>query len=83
MNNNLTFAQFERVLTELGFRKKSVPKTGIAYVHSPTDTIVLVRKHKPSETVPWHVLAAARVQLDGRGVIEAEEFDRMLHAAAA
>ena len=43
----------------------------------------MVRLHKVSEAVPWHVMAYVRQQLDGRGVIEAEDFDALLHIAAA
>lgn len=82
-SKSITFAQFEQVLTGLGFRRKAVPEKGIAYVHAATDTIILVRAHKPSEPVPWHILASSRVQLDGRGVIAAADFDEMLKAAAA
>jgi hypothetical protein len=83
MNRQITFARFEQIITKLGFAKKMGPQKGVAYFHSPTDTILLVRSHKPSDLVPWHVLASSRVQLDGRGIVSAEEYERMLETAAA
>ena len=83
MNKTVTFAQLEHILTELGFVKNVVPKTGVAYEHPPTQTLFVVRLHKPDEIVPGKVLLAAQLQLDGRGVIEAAEFEQMLRNVAA
>jgi hypothetical protein len=79
----ITFGQFESVLKELGFRRRSVPGTGIAYVRPDMKEFLLVRFHKSSEEVPWHVLAPARRHLDSWGIIDAADFDAMLQSAAA
>jgi predicted RNA binding protein YcfA (HicA-like mRNA interferase family) len=79
----ITFTQYESVLKELGFSKKVIPKSHVRYDHTPSETILLVRLHKPSKELPWHVKADARPQLSERGVIEAEEFEARLRALAA
>lgn len=80
----ITFAQFDRIMAQLGFDKTVLPdRKGAVYKHAPTKTIFPVRPHKPSDYVPDYYLAGARSQFDGRGIIDAEEFEEMLRAAAA
>lgn len=76
----LTFRHYETVLKELGFQRKDVPGTGVAYVHPGIKEFLAVRAHTSDEVVPWHVVAAARRHLDSWGIISATEFDAMLQA---
>ena len=83
MTNRISFAQMDRILQDAGFQKTVIPGKGIAYHHAPTDTLFPVRLHKPNEMVPDYLLAAARSQLDGRGIMDAANFEELLKAAAA
>jgi hypothetical protein len=83
MNSSVTFNQLETVLTDLGFHKKTIPETGVAYEHPFTETLLVVREHRPDEIVPWHVLASTRHHLEWRGVIEPADFEKRLKAIAA
>jgi len=78
----ITFSQLDQVLKELGFCKKVVPDTGVAYKHSPSGLVLAVRLHKPNEVVPDYVMVATRGQLDRHGVIETKDFEEMLKATA-
>lgn len=82
-NNRITFAQFEKALKQLGFRKKTVPGFCVRYSYPDSKWVILVRLHKPLEEVAWPVLVSARRHLDEWGIIRATEFDEMLQAAAA
>src|SRR5438105_12576479 len=79
----IRFARYDSILLELGFKKKVVPGKYIVYWHQPSDTVMPVRLMKPDELVPDYQMAATRSQLDGRGIIEAADFEEMLKAITA
>jgi len=81
--NRISYFQLDAVLKDLGFRKKVVLDSGVAYTHPSTGTPIAVPAHKSSETVPDYVMAGTRLQLDRHGVVEAKDFDQMLKAAVA
>jgi hypothetical protein len=83
MSEHISFAQFDAILRDLGFEKAVVPGSSVVYYHKPTDTTMPVRLMRPDELIPDYLLAAARSQLDGRGIIEATAFDRMIRIPAA
>ena len=78
-----TFAQYEAVLKELGFQKRVLESLHVRYEHAPSGTVLLVRPHQPSDSVPDYVLVSTRSHLSYRGLIEPAEFEAMLHAVAA
>ena len=75
---SITFAQLEKILKDLGFRKRVVPSKAVVYNYSPTRTDLIVRVHTPNELVPDYVLVSIRHQLDAQGVIAATEFETLL-----
>ncbi len=83
MINTITFARFDAILAELGFRKQVIPGSHVNYRHPGLKTPLVVRLHKPKEMVPSYVLLGTRVELDNFGIIAAEEFEELLKAAAA
>ena len=83
MNSAITFAQFDAVLAELGFKSNVVPGSHVNYEHAKSGAVLMIRLHKPTDVVPNYVLISTRVQLDGQGVIEANNFEAMLSAVAA
>jgi predicted RNA binding protein YcfA (HicA-like mRNA interferase family) len=83
MTSHVTFTQLDRILQQLGFQKTVIRGMGVAYRHAPTDTLFPVRPHRANEVVPDYLLAAARSQFDGRGIIDAAGFEDLLKAAAA
>ena len=83
MNNRITFKRLEKILKELGFRKKIVPDSCVTYSHPPTKALLIVRLHKPDDLVPGYVIIAARLELEWKGILEPKSFEAMLQSAAA
>lgn len=83
MNKHMTFARFDAILEELGFRKTVIPGSHVNYYHDKTDTLQMIRLHEPDDLVPAYVLAATRLQMDGLGILDAKDFDEVFRLAAA
>jgi hypothetical protein len=49
------------------------------FEHSPWGTILAYRAYQPGENLSWHYLVATHRQLDERGLLEADEFEALLH----
>jgi hypothetical protein len=79
----ITFAHFDAVLQELGSRKTVVAGSHFNCRDRRTGSWLMIRSHAPDEIVPDYVMAATRLQLDGRGVIDTKRFDELLQTAAA
>src|SRR4051812_50174227 len=75
-NSDVTFAVFDALLREAGFKKVEQPDAVFRYVHAASDTDVLVRVRDLQAPVPWGTFASTRKILDGRGVLACAEFDR-------
>ncbi len=75
MSNRITFAQLDRVLADLKFRKTIVRGEGVVYDYAPTKTVLVVSTHRSNEMVPDYVLASIRHQLYAQDVISATEFE--------
>ncbi len=75
----MTFAALRRLLSGLGFREAPVRKTFIGFEHQddPDAWFVFLAYRGNSRVAPRH-LAAVRVQLDGWGLMEADDFDRLV-----
>ena len=82
-NKRINFAQFEKVMKELGFQKRLAPERAVVFKHSTLDSIVIVRMYKPKEIIPDFVMIGTKVQLDRQGVVEEAEFEKMFQAVAA
>jgi hypothetical protein len=83
VKREVTFAQLDAVLAELGFAKQVVSRSHPNYRHAALDSPLMVRLHKPNDLVPGYVLLAARVELDRFGIVAADDFVTMLQAQAA
>ena len=83
MSKRVTFAQFDAILEELGFRKSVVTESHVNYRRAAGDTPLMVRLHKPNEFVPDYELAYVRHELEWSGIIEPANFDEKLLAVAA
>ena len=69
-------------MLRLGFIRKSTEGTQMLYQHSEKDTWILLPPYELEDEVrPVHLVAARRL-LDERGLIEAEEFDRLIADAS-
>ncbi len=76
--SDVTFGEFDKVLTELGFRLNHTEEGHRLYRHDETDTVVPLPGAPDDAFVPlFHILANATI-LDGRGVVTRERFQQML-----
>jgi predicted RNA binding protein YcfA (HicA-like mRNA interferase family) len=81
--DQVTFAQFDAILEQLGFEKTVIPGSHLNYKHPKSGAFLLAQIHKPSDLVPTYVLLGTRGNLEIQGVIAKDEFERMLQAVAA
>jgi predicted RNA binding protein YcfA (HicA-like mRNA interferase family) len=79
----VSFATFEKFLHNLGFTQGTVPGSHVWYEHEPSGTVIMARLHKPEDRVPWHTFVSAQQLLVERGLVSAEEFEKMERGAAA
>ncbi len=82
-NEIITFGQLRRLLLDLGFVEKKLPEGHIVFGHKASDCLLPFPAYKPKEPLKWHHLALARAQLDYRGLLSREAFERRLHEPAA
>lgn len=80
--SQVSFAQLCRFLGNLGFQKAE-RETGHRLEHLPSQTVFLFRAYKDADPVYLHDLALVRSQLDWRGLMPAEVFDRSLQKTPA
>ena len=77
----IRFATFREILKDLGFRQIKLSETQTAFQHDATDTLLALPVYKASQNVAPHHLAMFRLQLDAKGVLEADDFDRLVASA--
>ena len=81
-NDRIPFDRLRKILLDLGFVETAIPGPYWYFEHSPSGTILAYRAYQPGESLSWHDLVSTRRQLDERGVLEADEFEALLHKAA-
>lgn len=80
----MTFSALRRLLSDLGFREASVKEPFIGFEHQEDPEIWFVfPSYRGNALVAPHHLAQVRVLLDGRGLMEADEFDRLVGVTSA
>jgi hypothetical protein len=78
---NIRFATFRQLLSDLGFRQIQLSDAHIAFQHDATDTLLALPVYKANQHVAPHHLAMFRVQLDAKGILDADDFDRLVASA--
>jgi hypothetical protein len=78
-NDQSPFDRVRKILLGLGFVEKRVPGPSLLFEHSPSGTLLPYRDHQPGDSMSWHELTMTRTQLDGRGLMEADDFEEQLH----
>jgi hypothetical protein len=80
----MTFSALRQLLTGLGFREVPVKKPFIGFEHEENpDAWFVFPAYRGNSRVAPHHLAAMRVQLDGWGLMEADDFDRLVGVVPA
>jgi hypothetical protein len=78
-----SFATLQHLLEGLGFVRKKVDCPQLVFEHTPSDTWFLFRAYKPRDKVTAADLIGVRKILDGRGVLDEDDFDELLQQSSA
>lgn len=74
----IRFSKLRALLLELGFRETVVPDSHIGFRHELSDTTIMLPIYKGDDLLlPRHIVPV-RTLLDGKGLLEGDEFDQML-----
>jgi hypothetical protein len=76
--NRITYKQFDKILTHLGFTREYVEAKWLRYEHSDSKLVIVVAAKGPSELVRVTDAVSARRHLVERGVVSAKELDDLL-----
>lgn len=82
-NPKITFAQLQQLLLDLGFRETTVPKSHVAFDHEASGAEILLPIYRSNQIVRPHHLATVGMTLDGKDLMDREDFDALVAAAAA
>jgi hypothetical protein len=75
MSNQITFADFTRLLQSLGFRRYHAPNPAWVFENAEHDALIALPEYKENEFVRSHHLISARGLLDERGLMASEKFN--------
>lgn len=83
MAEKICFADVRRILEDLGFRKIVHPSAPLAFEHSASGTLFLIRPYQAGDRVMQAHLAMVRRILDERNLLSADAFENLLRKAPA
>jgi predicted RNA binding protein YcfA (HicA-like mRNA interferase family) len=80
---HVRFAELRQLLLDLGFQEQQRKDGHFRFRHAASDTVFLFRPYRPDDHVILvHYRMVQRI-LDERGLMEADQFDRLLNRAPA
>ena len=78
-----TMREMADALALLGFAGPAVRRDHVVFVHPASDTLVILPKLRPNQSVGQARVAAIRLSLIGREVATPEQFDDALNGVHA
>lgn len=72
------FSSLRHLLLNLGFREVPVNKTHVGFQHGDSDLLIALPPYRSNAQVAPHHLVYVRMMLDGKGPMDAAEFDRIV-----
>jgi len=76
------FSSLRHMLLDLGFKEVPVTKPHIGFQHDESDLLIVLPSYRGNSLVAPHHLVYVRIMLDGKGLMAAEEFDRLVSNVA-
>lgn len=64
--------------TRLRRSRRNADKPDIAFRHEPTDLLIVLSPYRNNAAVAPHHLVCVRTMLDGKALMDADEFDRLV-----
>lgn len=80
-NDRIPFENLRKILLDIGFVESEIAGPYLLFEHSPSETVLIFRQYQPGDGVSWHDLVTTRRQLDERGLLEASDFEALMHKA--
>ncbi len=72
------FSSLRHILSDLGFKQVPVAKPYIGFQHDESDTSIILPSYRSNSPVAPHHLLQVRITLDAKGLMAAEDFDRLV-----
>jgi hypothetical protein len=72
------FASLRHLLSDLGFVEVPVSKPYVGFQHDESDTLIVLPSYRSNSSVAPHHLAQVRIMLDAKGLMAADDFDRLV-----
>jgi len=72
------FSNLRQMLLDLGFKDVPVTKPFIGFQHDQSDLLIVLPSYRRNSLVAPHHLVYVRMMLDGKGLMDAEQFDRLV-----
>ena len=78
MSKCIRYADFERVLTDLGLHRARVDGPQIVFENAEHEILLVLPPYQPDEMVRPHHWMSARHTVDGMGILDRDNFDKLL-----
>ena len=75
IRSKMTFAGLRQLLVDLGFTETIVPKSHVAFRHEESGAEIMLPNYRSNQIVLPHHLATARIILDAKGLMDADDFE--------
>jgi hypothetical protein len=74
----IPFSNLRRLLAELEFTEVVVPKSHVGFFHADSRTEIFLPIYRSNQGVAPRHLVAVRAMLDAKGLLDEDEFDRVV-----
>jgi hypothetical protein len=81
--DKVSFSHLRKLLRDLGFVEAPVPGPYRVFEHAPSETLLFYRDYQPQDAITWADHVKTRKFLDERGILEAHDFEALLHKTVA
>ena len=72
------FSSLRQMLFDLGFKEVPVTKPYIGFQHDQSDLLIVLPSYRGNSQVAPHHLVYVRIMLDGKGLMDAAVYDRLV-----
>ena len=72
------FVMLRQMMLDLGFNEVVVPKSHLGFYHADSGAEILLPIYRANQTVAPRHLLLVRVTLDGKGLMEGNQFDQSI-----
>jgi hypothetical protein len=81
--SRITFGQLRQLLLDLGFTESLTPRSHVFFAHQGSGAEMALPIYRANQFVMEHHLAAVRIMLDGKGLMDRDGFDGFVASVSA